>query len=141
MSDLAKERVIFLPRDTYGSCFISVIEVESPKSSVSYESSTAMPAVITELKVVPVSQEQGRREYPSKRLPGEVGGGTLRRAEKAGTATDCLYTCTLLAYCMSIRLEVLSKLHSECQILISVTIGPYRLAASGSVQPAVGLHK
>lgn len=38
MSDLAKERVILLPRNTYGSCFITVIEVESPNSSVSYES-------------------------------------------------------------------------------------------------------
>lgn len=37
MSDLAKEREMFLPRGTYGSCFISVIEVGGPNSSVSYE--------------------------------------------------------------------------------------------------------
>lgn len=74
--------------------------------------STAMRAVITKINEVPASQEQGRRQHPSERLPGEAGEETLRRAEKADTAGDCLYTCTLLAYCKSISLEVLSKLHS-----------------------------
>lgn len=71
-----------------------------------------MHAVITEIKVVPVSQEQGRRWHPSERLPGEAGGGNSRWAEKAGTTGGCLYTCTPLAYCKSISLELLSKLHS-----------------------------
>lgn len=70
-----------------------------------------MHAVITEIKVVPVSQEQGRRWHPSKRLPGEAGGGNPWWAEKAGTTGDCLYTCIPLAYCKSISLELLSKLH------------------------------
>lgn len=111
MRDLAKERVILLPRNTYGSCFISVIEVRSQIAPWVRNSSTAMCAVIIKINTAPVSQEQGRRQHPSKRLPREAGRGNLPWAEKAGPARDCLDTYTLLAYCKSIRLGVLSKLH------------------------------